>query len=211
MTAARAAAALFGGMALLERAVGYTLGQLQAVTSAALPRATPCQGWDLRTLLGHMDDSLAAMQEALELRHVRAPGRPEDGAGDRAGDGDGEGTVAVLRRRGCQLLGALAGSDENLVWVSGLPVPVRIVASAGAIDVAVHGWDVGRACGTGTPISGDLALSLLRVAPLLVSETDRPERFGEPVAVPPDASPSDRLIGYLGRDPSWHIHHPSTF
>jgi uncharacterized protein (TIGR03086 family) len=119
--------------------------------------------------------------------------------------------VAVLRRRGCQLLGALAGSDENLVWVGGLPVPVRIVASAGAIDIAVHGWDVGRACGTGTPISGDLALSLLRVAPLLVSETDRPERFGEPVAVPPDASPGDRLIGYLGRDPSWHVHHPSTF
>lgn len=211
MTAARAAAALFGGVALLERAVGYTLGQLQAVKSAALSRATPCQEWDLRALLGHMDDSLTAMQEALEFRHVQAPGTAEVWTGDRAGDGDGEGAVAVLRRRGCQLLGTLAGSDENLVWVSGLPVPVRIVASAGAIDVAVHGWDVGRACGTGTPIPGDLALSLLRVTPLLVGETDRPERFGEPVEVPPDASPGDRLIGYLGRDPGWHVHHPGSF
>lgn len=211
MTAARAAAALFGGVALLERAVGYTLGQLQAVKSAALSRATPCQGWDLRALLGHMDDSLTAMQEALELRHVRAPVPVEAWTGDRAGDGDGDGAVAVLRRRGCQLLGTLAGSDENLVWVGGLPVPVRIVASAGAIDVAVHGWDVGRACGDGTPIPGDLALSLLKVAPLLVSDTDRPERFGEPVVLPPDASPGDRLIGYLGRDPGWHVHHPGTF
>ena len=206
MTEARAAAALFGGVALLERAVGYTLGQLQAVTLAALPRATPCQGWDLRALLAHMDDSLAAMQEALALKHVQPPG---DGVADQAGAGAG--MVAALRARGCQLLGALAGSDENLVWVGGLPVPVRIVASAGAIDVAVHGWDVGRACGTGAPIPGDLALNLLRVAPLLVSGTDRPERFGEPIEVPPDAGPGDRLLGYLGRDANWHIHHPGTF
>ena len=206
MTEARAAAALFGGVALLERAVGYTLGQLQAVTPATLPRATPCQGWDLRALLAHMDDSLTAMQEALALKHVQPPG---DGVAEQAGAGDG--MVAALRARACQLLGALAGSDENLVWVGGLPVPVRIVASAGAIDVAVHGWDVGRACGTGAPIPDDLALNLLRVAPLLVSGTDRPERFGEPVEVPPDASPGDRLIGYLGRDPNWHIHHTGTF
>jgi uncharacterized protein (TIGR03086 family) len=205
MTEARAAAALFGGVALLERAVGYTLGQLQAVTPAALPRATPCQGWDLRMLLAHMEDSLAAMQEALALKHVQPP---RDDVGDQARAGDG--MVAALRARACQLLGALAGSDENLVWVGGLPVPVRIVASAGAIDVAVHGWDIGRACGTGAPIPGDLALNLLRVAPLLVSGMDRPERFGEPVEVPPDASPGDRLIGYLGRDPHWHIHHPGT-
>ena len=213
MTAARAAAALFGGVALLERAVGYTLGQLAAVTPAALSRATPCPGWDLRALLGHMDDSLAAMCEALTVKHVRPPGPAGTGTEAAAGAGTAAGlsTVAAVRARGCQLLGALAGSDENLVWVGGYPVPVRIVASAGAIDVAVHGWDVGRACGTGAPIPGDLALNLLRIAPLLVSGADRPGRFGEPVAVPADASPADRLLAYLGRDPGWHIHHPGTF
>jgi hypothetical protein len=62
MTEARAAATLFGGVALLERAVAYTLGQLQAVSAAVLPRSTPCQAWDVRELLVHMDDSLATMQ-----------------------------------------------------------------------------------------------------------------------------------------------------
>jgi uncharacterized protein (TIGR03086 family) len=234
MTPARAAAALFGGVALLERAIGYTLGQLQAVTPTALPRATPCQGWDLRTLLGHLDDSLAAMCEALTLKHVRPAGPAGTVATGGAGAGvaagavasggvsagavaagaggeAGTGSVAALRERARQLLGALADADENLVWIGGYPVPVRIVTSAGAIDVAVHGWDVGRTCGTGAPIPGDLAASLLRIAPLLVSEADRPGRFGEPVTVPPDASPGDRLLAYLGRDPGWHIHHPGTF
>jgi uncharacterized protein (TIGR03086 family) len=236
MTAARAAAALFGGVALLERAVGYALGQLQAVTPAVLSRATPCPGWDLRVLLEHMEDSLAAMQEALVLKHVDVDGPPGGGAvgagaegaavaGEAAGGreaasgreaaggreaADGRDMVAALRGRARQLLGALAGADENLVWVGGYPVPVRIVASAGAIDVAVHGWDVGRACGTGEPIPGDLALNLLRIAPLLVSDADRPTRFAEPVTVEPDASPGDRLLAYLGRDPHWHIHHPGA-
>lgn len=209
MTGARTAEALFGGVALLERAVYYTLGQLQAVTPAALPRATPCQGWNLRALLEHMNDSLAAMQEAMALSHVS----PADDAGDAAtaGNGTAAGLVAGLRARGCQLLGTLASSEENLVWVGGYPVPVRIVASAGAIDVTVHGWDVGRACGSGAPIPADLALNLLKIAPLLVSGADRPGRFGGPVAVPPDADPADQLLGYLGRDPGWHIHHPGIF
>ena len=216
MTEARAAAELFGGVALLERAVGYTLGQLQAGTPAALSRATPCREWDLRALLEHMNDSLAAMQEALALRYVGPGGTGAAAGGAAAGAAAaGQGTagtvVAALRARGCALLGTLAGSGENLVWVGGYPVPVRIVAGTGAIDIAVHGWDIGRACGTGTPVPADLALSLLKIAPLLVSGADRPGRFGAPVAVPPDASPADRLLGYLGRDPGWHIHHPGVF
>lgn len=115
-----------------------------------------------------------------------------------------------LRARGCRLLGALTGEDGSLVWVGGLPAPVRIVTSAGAIDVAVHGWDVGRSCGMGSALPERLAEDMLAVAPLLVGDEDRPERFGIPVAVGPDASASDRLVAFLGRDPRWHgYHHPA--
>ncbi|HEX4061055.1 MAG TPA: TIGR03086 family metal-binding protein [Streptosporangiaceae bacterium] len=204
MTEARAAAALFGGVALLERAVGYALGQLQAVTEAALPGPTPCQRWDLRALLGHMDDSLAAMQEALELGSVD-PEPAEGGPGGAA-----ESLVAGLRAQGCRLLGALAGGDDDVVLIGGLPMPVRIVTSAGAVDVAVHGWDVGRACGTGVAMPEQLAEDMLGIVPLLVSDADRPGRFGPALAVPAGASAGDRLVGFLGRDPRWHgRHHPA--
>jgi uncharacterized protein (TIGR03086 family) len=210
MTEARAVAELFGGVALLERAVGYTLGQLQAVTRGALTRPTPCEEWDLRALLAHMEDSLAAMQEAMDLRYVHPVSDAEAGDAGVGGDGLADaagGPVSALRAQGCQLLGALAGADERLVWVGGYPVPVRLVASAGAIDVAVHGWDAGRACGSPGSIPAELAEDMLRIAPLLITSADRPGRFGAPVPVLREASAGDLLVAYLGRDPGWHARH----
>jgi uncharacterized protein (TIGR03086 family) len=193
--AAPEAATLSGGVALLERAVGYALGQLHVVTMADLSRPTPCADWDLRGLLLHLDDSLAALQEALTVRHVDPPG-PVYGPAESA-----VALVGALRGRACRLLGALAEAGDDLVWVGGFPVPASVVTSAGAVDVAVHGWDVARACGRAQPIPAQLAGDMLEISRLLVGADDRPARFAAPVPVPREAAASDRLIGYLGRDP----------
>lgn len=201
MTGARPAATLSGGIALLERALCYTLGQLHAVTSADLACPTPCPEWDLRGLLMHMDDSLIALQEALDLAWVDTEAcgaaEPAYGPADSAIS-----LVGRLRGRASLLLGALAEASEGIVWVGGLPVPKSIVTSAGAVDVAVHGWDVARACGRPQPIPEPLAAEMLEISPLLVTWADRPRLFAAPVAVPPVASASDRLVAYLGRDPA---------
>lgn len=199
MTGARPAATLSGGVALLERAVSYALGQLHVVASADLSRPTPCPQWDLRGLLAHMDDSLAALLEGLHIRQVGpvpVPG-PGYGPADSAAS-----LVGTLRDRACRLLGELAPADDYLVWVGGLPIPASVAASAGAVDIAVHGWDAGRACGRGRPVPPRLAEDMLDIAPLLVGNADRPARFAAPVSVPRLASASDRLLGYLGRDPA---------
>jgi uncharacterized protein (TIGR03086 family) len=193
----RRAAALFGDSALLERAISYTLGNLHMVTATALSRPTPCSEWDLRELLAHLNDSLLALCDALSLGRVGlSPADDPGGAGDLAAD-----PVAMLRTRAGQLLGAWAGTHEDLVSVGGCPLPNRIVACAGAVEVAVHGWDVAHACGYGRPIPPGLAEELLRLSPLLVTAADRPARFAWPVIVPPPASPGDRLLAFLGRAP----------
>lgn len=201
MTGARPAAALSGGVALLERALCYALGQLHAVTSADLARPTPCPEWDLRGLLMHMDDSLIALQEALDLAWVdigtSGEAEPAYGPADSAIS-----LVGKVRGHASRLLGALAEASEGLVWVGGLPVPKSIVTSAGAVDVAVHGWDVARACGRAQPIPERLATEILEISPLLITCADRPALFAAPVPVPPLASASDRLVAYLGRDPA---------
>jgi uncharacterized protein (TIGR03086 family) len=201
MTGARPLAALSGGVALLERSLYYALGQLHAVTSSDLARPTPCPEWDLRGLLMHMDDSLIALQEALELAWVGTEAcgeaEPAYGPADSAIS-----LVGRLRGHAGRLLGALAGASEGLVWVGGLPVPKSIVTSAGAVDVAVHGWDVARACGRAQPIPERLAREMLEITPLLITCADRPALFAAPVAVPHLASASDRLVAYLGREPA---------
>ncbi len=71
----------------------------------------------------------------------------------------------------------------------------------GALELAVHGWDLSRASGRREPIPGALATGLLDISPLLVPRTDRRPLFGPPVTVPPLAIPSDQLVAYLGRNP----------
>jgi len=48
------------GARLLEPSINYALGVVQAVTPELLSRPTPCREWDLRMLLRHASESLAA-------------------------------------------------------------------------------------------------------------------------------------------------------
>jgi uncharacterized protein (TIGR03086 family) len=194
MTESPAAATLLRAVGLLERAISYTMGNLHNVTSAALSHRTPCGKWDLSDLLAHMDDSLTALHDAIDRGHVDLS--PATDGADPAAD-----LVAVLRERAGLLLGACARTDSDLVTVGGCPVSASIVTSAGAIEVAIHGWDVAQACGRPQPIPPALAEELLQLSPLLVTAADRPGRFAAPVAAAPHASESDRLVAFLGRDP----------
>lgn len=185
---------LVGGVALLERAINYALGGLVLITPESLSHPTPCRRWDLRDLLGHMDDSLLALHEAIDLGHVDLRGAD---VGVPAAD-----PVRALRDRACLLLGAWtnAGGGES-ISIAGYPLTTGVVAGAGALEIAVHGWDVARACGRERPIPESLAEEMLHLAPLFVTGADRPARFAEPVEVPPGAGPGDRLLAFLGRTP----------
>ncbi len=196
MTGHRATAPLTGGITLLERAITYALTSLHTVTPQALAHPTPCRDWDLRALLRHLDDSLTALCEALDVGYVDldAPGDDGDSAAD---------LVATVRNRACRLLGAVTRADRHdVISIAGCPLTTSIVTSTGAVEIAVHGWDIAQACEHLHPIPPPLAAELLDLAPLLITDADRPARFAAPVNPPPLASPGDRLVAFLGRHPS---------
>ncbi|MGC7099924.1 TIGR03086 family metal-binding protein [Amycolatopsis lurida] len=182
--------ALAGGADLLERAVSYALGCLRLVTAGAMANATPCRDWDLRALLAHLDDALTALAEAAESGRVGLDPVPPV-PGDPA---------AAVRARAGELLGALAGEPHaGLVSVAGAPMTAAIIAGAGALEVAVHGWDVARACGHDRPLPPALAVEMLDLSALFVTADDRPERFAAPIELTREAAPGDRLLAFLGR------------
>lgn len=186
---------MVGGVMLLERAMSYTLGSLLLATDTVLARPTPCSQWDVHRLLIHMGDSLAVLCDAADVRWTDPD--PEAHGSVAAG------LVATIRARSCPLLGAWAGAQRpSLVSVGGRPLPSTIIAGAGAIEVAVHGWDLAVGCGRQRPMPPSLAEELLDLAMLMVTEADRPGRFASPVPVPRAATSTDRLVAYLGRDPA---------
>ena len=191
-SAATADAPLVESLELLERAVGYTRGALQWVTPAMLCLPTPCVGWRLGMLLDHMADSLDALTEAADLGQVAlaspaGPPSPVD-------------AVERLRVRACSLLGAWSAAARSEVEVGGRPMSSSLLALAGALEVAVHGWDVSQATGVREPIPTALARDLLVWADLLVTDADRPHRFDYPLDGP-SIGPSSRLLMWLGREP----------
>jgi uncharacterized protein (TIGR03086 family) len=186
------------GTALLERAVGYALCAVRPVTPRTLNRPTPCRSWDLRALLWHTNDSLAALHEGIEDGLIGlAPVLPPL---DREAD-----PAAAFRSRASLLLGAWAASDspaDRLVAIADLPLTAAAIARTGALEIAVHGWDIAQATGLPRPVPAALATELMRTARQLVpSPAARYPLFGPPLTVSADADPSDRLVAFLGRDP----------
>jgi uncharacterized protein (TIGR03086 family) len=184
---------LLGGVGLLERAVDYLLDTLKPVTPASLSNSTPCSDWDLRALLGHLDDSLTTLAEAADAGVVRV--HPASAASTRTD------LITTVRDRARAAVQIWTRTGRSLVAVNGWPLTSTIVVSTGALEVAVHGWDIARACGRQEPIPAHLAEDLLALSMVLVTEHDRPVRFGPPVVVPPTASPSEQLVAFLGRRP----------
>ena len=188
--------ALVAGVALLERAIEYALGGLRVVTPAALCRVTPCAGWSLQTLLDHMNDSLRTLNEAATGHIARRRPAPRTRQ-----------TALLLRDGATETLGLWAGTlTDDLISMDDRHLTSPMVAAVGAIEIAVHGWDVSRTCGEHHPIPPLMAEELLDLAHLFVTRDDRPDRFAAPVSVPAHAPAQDHLLAYLGRDPNWLAH-----
>jgi uncharacterized protein (TIGR03086 family) len=191
-----------GVTGLLAGAISYMLGVCALVRPGEMALPTPCADWDLGMLLGHLSDSMADLETAFRTGHLDLERLPDHVAGD---------PVETLRDRAAELLCAVYGYGGAgcFVAVGGLPVPAGLVACTGAVEIAVHGWDVSAArarasCGGAghggvQPIPAVLATQMLRLGPLLV--VGREGLFAVPVDVPAQASPGDRLVGYLGRCP----------
>ncbi|MET7700911.1 TIGR03086 family metal-binding protein [Streptomyces sp. NPDC005485] len=181
---------------LLERSLAYALGSVATVVPGSLGRATPCAQWDLGELLRHLDDSVDALYEGVAGGSVGlCPGR------------DAPDPVCAFRERAGALLGAWAVAAGEVpctdipVDVGGQSLELDVLAAVGAVEIAVHGWDVAQACGRPRPLPPALAADLFPVARCVVADEDRGVRFAEPVGVQPRSCPGDRLVAFLGRRP----------
>jgi uncharacterized protein (TIGR03086 family) len=185
------------GARLLEPSIDYALGAVLAVTPALLPRPTPCLKWDLRMLLRHASESLAAFGEGIEAGHVGLDPAAEDG--DLPAD-----PARAFRDRACQLLDAWTSPSHQrqVIEIAGCPLAASVMAATAALEIAVHGWDISRSSGQRQPIPCALATGLLVIAPVLVPRTGRHPLFAAPVTTGATAGPSDRLTAYLGRTPT---------
>jgi uncharacterized protein (TIGR03086 family) len=172
------------------------------VTEADLANATPCGDWDLRALLVHMAGNNNGWADAAE-------GKPADA---EIWDGAGltDDPLGAYRKAAARVEAAFAAGDVldrqlEVLGYGSVSGPTAI--GMHFIDYLVHGWDAAKAIGTEPRLDPELCTAVLRIGerwPRDAASIWGPDApFGYRVAVPADAPPEARMLGFLGRSPSW--------
>ena len=182
---------------LHDRALAVTRDYVAGVGENQWNGPSPCEGWDVRELVNHI---VGGNFWAGEL----ARGKTIDEVGDRL-DGDilGDDPTAAYDEsaRAASEAFQAPGAMEAPCAVSYGPVPGEVYLGHRFIDVVVHRWDVAKATGQDPTLPADLVLECTEVATPMDAMLRMPGVCGPAVAVADDASPQDRLVAFLGRNP----------
>lgn len=169
---------------LYDQASAWTLTK---VTGAGdqLDRPTPCDAWNVRTLLDHMLDTQRYFIGAARGEDVAPPSpTPPATIGDEP--------VAAFERGRSELLAAFA--QPGVIDKTGPALGIAVA------DQLLHGWDLAKATGQDTMPDGlpDAAYQMIHGR---FTDDQRAGVFKAAVPVPPGASRQDELLAYTGRDP----------
>jgi uncharacterized protein (TIGR03086 family) len=156
---------------------------------------TPCDGWDVRTLVNHI---VGGNFWAAEL----AGGKTIAEVGDRL-DGDVLGNDPLATYNASAAAAAAAfeapGAMEAPCAVSYGPVPGSVYAGHRFMDVLIHGWDLASATGQNTTLDPALVDACLEVVKPQVDTFKASGMFGSQVGASEGSSPQTLLLASLGR------------
>ena len=178
----------------LAEAFATARGVLVELDEEHLGRPTPCQSFDVHSLVNHMVG--APRVAAGRVTGVTHATELDFAAGDFVAAHD-ESARLVLEAFSAP--GALEKPVEIPVGSTTAGVLLFFVTS----DQLVHSWDLARAIGSSTDLAPGLAAQLLDEAARTVTEAMRGDDgqapFGPEQTAPSGASAADRLAAFLGR------------
>ncbi|RLL68703.1 TIGR03086 family metal-binding protein [Streptomyces sp. Z26] len=185
------------------RAADTMTALIASVPADAFDRPTPCDGWDVRALVGHVLDGarrFAELGEGGAGTRMRAPAVPT-GLPDDAAAWTGAYASARAGLAAVWADDALLDAPFTLPWGD---VPGRVALSGCLLDTVTHCWDLARALGGDAvrELDQELAEYTLAFAGDAVPAERRPVPgpFGPVRPAPEGADAYGRLAAWLGRD-----------
>jgi uncharacterized protein (TIGR03086 family) len=152
-----------------------------------LEAATPCDDWDVRTLMNHMLDTQSYFLRSARGEDATPPSpTPPDILSDDP--------VSDFKRMRAEMLETFA--DPGVIERTG---PALGIAFS---DQLLHGWDLAQASGQDATMPAGLADAAYNMIHGRFTEAERQGVFKAEIKVSPDATPQERLLAYTGRDPS---------
>ena len=171
---------------LYERASTWTASKVAGATEK-LDAPTPCDDWDVATLMNHMLDT---------QRYFLGVARAED--------------VSPPSPNPPELIGDNPAADFNAARsevASAYRAPGVLEKTGPSLGIAfsdqlLHGWDLAKATAQDATMPEGLPEAAYDMIHGRFTEDQRKGVFKPEVKVAADASAQDRLLAYTGRDPS---------
>ena len=153
-----------------------------------LDAPTPCDDWDVQTLLNHMVETQQYFVQSARGEEAAPPSpEPPDGLiGDDAASAYERGREATIE----------TFSEDGVIERTGPTLGIYFS------DTLLHGWDVAKATGQDTTMPAGLAQAAYDVMHGAFTDDQRKGVFKPEIEVDGDASPQEKLLAYTGRDPS---------
>jgi uncharacterized protein (TIGR03086 family) len=179
-----------------DRALDAATAIIANIDRDQLDLPTPCDDFDVRALLGHL---VAGNRRFLAVAH----GEPAISVPLDVDAADDQWLVAY---RDSAAAVAAAWHDQALLEEPAvLPfgeVPGAVALGIHTVEAIVHGWDLAIATGQPATIEPELCEVAWHNAQLVDDNLRGPGRaFGAAVPVPDSATPTERLVAWLGRRP----------
>jgi uncharacterized protein (TIGR03086 family) len=171
---------------LYSRASEWTLDKVSGGTEK-LNHPTPCDDWDVRSLMNHMLDTQHYFVAAARGEDVSPPSpTPPELLGE-----DPVADFAQAREETLRTFG-----EEGVLEKTGPSLGIAFC------DQLIHGWDLAKATGQDTRMPAGLPEAAYEMIHGRLTDEQRQGAFQPEVKVGPDASAQDKLLGYTGRIPS---------
>ncbi len=171
---------------LYDQASEWTLSKVERAADE-LDRDTPCDEWDVRTLMNHMLETQKYFVSAARGEDASPPSGqpPQMLSADPVAD--------FARARSTTIS---TFSEPGVIEKTG---PSLGIAFA---DQLLHGWDLAKATGQDSTMPSGLPEAAYEMIHGRFTDEQRKGVFKPEVSVPDNASMQDKLLAYTGRKPS---------
>jgi uncharacterized protein (TIGR03086 family) len=172
---------------------------VNGVPEGTLDAPTPCNDWDLRTLLNHTilwtsySAERRAHGESVSEDLMTKDFTAEPGFRDDYARQIGEAVKAWADPK----------AWEGELGVMGDATPAADVGAMLIMEMVLHGWDVAKATGQEYNADDAVAQALLGIVEAQAELFRKYQGFADVVPVPDDATTFDRALSLAGRDPQW--------
>jgi uncharacterized protein (TIGR03086 family) len=153
-----------------------------------LDARTPCDAWNVRTLLNHMLDT-----QRYFLSNARGEDAPPPASTPPQVLSDDP--VKDFNRSRTEMLAAFG--EPGVIEKTGPSLGIAFS------DQLLHGWDLAKATGQGTAMPAGLAEAAYETIHGRFTDEQRKGVFKPAIAAADDASAQERLLAYTGRKPRW--------